>query len=121
MRRLYSNPNDKFRTLRTDRVKSMSQLRGLPTAGDMAALDANTAHAELEAGDADRQERKHMLELIVAMKLVLASPDKRRRPRGVTKAQFKRLRALKLTRTARIRPRKKETFHADDPQAAYAP
>jgi hypothetical protein len=105
VRRLYSNPNDKFRKLRTGRVH-MSDLKGMPTSGDMEALKVNSEHAALTESEEDRQRKKHMLELFAAVKIVVASRDKRRRPRGVTKEQFKLMRALKLTRTAKIRKRK---------------
>lgn len=105
VRRLYSNPNDKFRKLSGARVH-MSDLKGMPTSGDIEAQKVNQTHGELVLSEEDRQRRKHMLELFAAVKIVVASRDKRRRPRGVTKEQFKLMRSLKLTRTAKIRKRK---------------
>lgn len=103
------NVNDRFRSLNLSSVrKSSDEIRreGAELRQHMVALDANRAHAELEAADADRQARKHMLETIHASKRIVASGDKRRRPRGVTKEQRKLVQALKLTRTAKVRKKK---------------
>ena len=102
------NVNDKYHNLRTDVARSVVALK---KSSDeltqcMAARAVNAEHAELEDCDAARQDRKHMLRLAEVARIVVASPDKRRRPRGVTKAEFKAVRRLKLTQTARVRRKK---------------
>lgn len=97
-----SNVNDKFRTSHTEQVRSLGELpRRLGS--QQAANEVNAAHATLVALVGDVQDKKHLRNLQEAMKLVLTSGDKRRCPRGVSKKDFKLLRSLKLTRTAKLR------------------
>lgn len=108
-----NNPNTRHRTLNTASVRSTEELKGLVKGGDVAAQQANLEHAELVADDAERQARRNMMRVIRASKLVNGSRDKRRRKNleGVTKDDFKAVRALKLTRTAKIRKKVRKTSH----------
>ncbi|MEK7109039.1 MAG: hypothetical protein AAB919_01215 [Patescibacteria group bacterium] len=103
-----SNVNDRYRSLRTDVARSVTRANEAAKELNqyMAARAANAGHGELVAIDAARYARRHMLRLKEVARTIAASPDKRRRPRGVTKAEFKEVRRLKLTQTAKFRRKK---------------
>lgn len=63
--------------------------------------------AELEAGDAARQEKRAMLKTIDSAKLIRKQKDRRHRPRGVKKRPTKRARKLRLT--SRLNRRRSHT------------
>jgi hypothetical protein len=71
------------------------------------ADEINRAQEVLKEGEEFRQGRRHGRRLQEAAELVVNSGDKRRRPREVSKKDFKEIRRLKLTRTYRGRPKKK--------------
>jgi len=104
-----ANPNTRRRTMQTyvgktadEHLREGEELRQYG-----AMLDANALTSGLAQDDSDRQRKKYLERLQVVARIVNASRDKRRRPRGVTKQEFKDVRRLKLTRTARVRVRKK--------------
>ena len=85
-----------------------SMTRPVPRLGSVqAANEANIAHARLQAGEADRQEKKHILGVVNAVKKILKQKDKRRRPRGVSKEDWKLARKMRLTRTKRPKHKQK--------------
>ncbi len=60
------------------------------------ANEVNAAHAELEVFASKQQGKKFIREVIEALPAMQARPDKRRRPKGVSKEVFRAYRKLKL-------------------------
>lgn len=106
MRRMYANPNRRFRTLSTESVRSIEALRErlAPLQLYRAEREANERVAEAEAAEADRQRKAHALKDIESAKRIRAQDDRRHRPRKVKKASAKRVRKLGLT--ARLKTKK---------------
>ena len=78
------------------------------TGAELKAIEANKEHAGLVAGNADRQEKKHVLKVIEAVKEILKQKDKRKRPRRVRKKPWKAARKMRLTRTKRHKSKAKK-------------
>ena len=86
--------NDKYR--KGPVVRSMSELAGLPTASDMAALKRESRKHTGEVARADFVDVKAMLVVLKAMKVLRKRKDKRRRPSRVSKKAFALSRKLRL-------------------------
>lgn len=94
MGRLYSNPNAWRRGLNLGRI-SNQQLE--PVRNPRAdVIEANQKLAELDEAVEDSHARHVVREMLKIKPLMEARPDKRRRPKGVSKRAFKLYRKLKL-------------------------
>ncbi len=94
MRRLYSNPNDRFRTLKLGRVTNQDVERFKSNRHRTEA--AEEILAEAEEATADRNAKQAVVDLKNAKCLMDARTDRRTRPPGVSKAAFKLYRQLGL-------------------------
>lgn len=90
----YSNVNDRFRTLRTERVTNQDVERF--KSGRHHTKAAEEMVAEVEEATKDRNARQAVLDLKEMKRLMDARTDRRTRPPGVSKAAFKLYRALGL-------------------------
>lgn len=77
-------------------VRSMSELAGLPTASDMAALKREGRKHTGAVAKAEFADTKAILLVVKAMKIMRNRRDKRRRPSRVSKKVFALSRKLKL-------------------------
>lgn len=104
MARVYSNPNTWRRTLNFGRVTDQD-LRpvGAPRCD---VIEANQTLAELGEAVSDHLSRKALREVMRIKPLMEARTDKRRRPKGVSKAAFKLYRKLKFKLPAKKKKKK---------------
>lgn len=77
------NPNYGRRTMQTERVTHVDENR--PKEADYAAIAANHQFVKLDAFDAARQGRKHMLEVHKHLPYIRQCREKGRPPRRVSK------------------------------------
>jgi len=94
MVRLYSNPNDRFRHLRTERVTNQDVKRF--KSGRHHTQAAEQIIDEAEQATADRNAKQAVVDLKSMRGLMDARTDRRTRPPGVSKEAFKLYRKLGL-------------------------
>lgn len=95
---MYSNPNDRFRRVRTELVPSSARLAEQSNELNRFIVEQDVRQDEAEREDAVQTHfgRRDVLELLRFNTLMRERPDKRRRPNRISKPTFKLFRALKL-------------------------
>lgn len=99
MRRLYSNPNDRFRTIHTERIVSMSQLEGPLTRAELDAIDESRRKLDVEAQKRWNRRyynRGHILSVVKHMRYVRECLKIGMLPYGVPKKVMATVFALRL-------------------------